>query len=665
MPQRGRGAYDLVIDSGDLLMGFNLAHGAGPNGRSGGPAAVSSEVAAARADQAIVHADIPRTYESLDRGMGYSRGLTGIGNAYSHCLPGFTRSPGGMFCPAGKVTPITLPAPGGWQVDPIVDSFQYGNDIILVNQGPHVLSLPNGDGPAQVVAYGGASFRGFGGAIFNNRLYIGGASGGLMYKDGPTGAWSAPATDVNMAYLRAVNWRPQGVPTDVLVGIDQNSNYSARWCPVTADPMVRSNWSAPLAIGPNATGTDWVNSMVAAPRHVYFLRSDGVWDIDELGTRAFNLAPWIEQSRDGANGHWGLHIGAGMYVGLAQGLAYVPTSGDAQYDPVWCQPGFGLPYEGPVRGEAMAGVQYGGWLLAAFFDNTVGTTSYICAGRADTSAPGHASHVWHGAEALIPGWVTHMKVHTNPPGGGTPRLLIAAWDGNSANPSVQLYWQSLPRIDSAVGDMMRGWGGFVPADAASLFLPADPWDRPSTVKSLLQFDLVTERLSTSDVVSIWSSADGGTMVEQGQADGGSYTQLRPVELTEGRFIQTRIDLAGHPILRSFEQRASVGIDLREARTYTVVVGYDDALKSARSRQDRDPERRLADLRAMLGQVVTLDDGQLQRAKLLQVLPGTRAPVGGGRRAGAWAMTAQITLSILDHPFRYDTWAQWDADRSWS
>lgn len=678
MPARSRGSYDLVLDAGDIIVGLNLARKPGRSGGPGPAPAVSVRMGSGRADEQAQIADVPRVFGELVRGMGYTRRVAGVDDGYSHCLPGYTRSPGALLCPAGKLTEVALPA-SGWDMDNIVESHPFMGNIYLINAGQHILEMPGGDGPARVAAAGGAGFRGHGAALFNNRLYVGGAFGGLMYKDGSSGAWSAVATSVTRKWPRSVNWRPLGVPTDVLVAVDPNVGTppadAARWCPITADPMDPTSWSAPVPIGTDRRY--FVSQVVAAPRHCYFLRSDGCYDIDELGTRAFNLAPWIAETADRNNGAWGIHTGDGLYYGHSQGLAFIPTEGEVQHDPEWVHPGTGLPYEGPVRGDAMAGTLHAGWRLVAFNDYFGGTrSSYICAGQPDRARATGSTHVWHGAEAILPGRITHMRVHPTGTIGGWPRLLIATTDDAQVEtpprtPTIKVFWQSLPKVGTPVSEMLLG-GGFEPADAASLFLPIDSWDRPSAVKSLLQFDLITERLTTANVVRIYAGADDGpAYVEQGAADGASstptgtaYTQLRPVELTEGRFLRTRIDLSGQPILRSFEERAAVGIDLRESRSYTVVLGWDNALKTPRAREVRDPEARLAQLREMLGRVVMLDDGKLARARVQQVLPLERVAVGGGARAGAWAMTAEVTLTILDDPFNYDGVGRWDTDRTW-
>jgi hypothetical protein len=260
-----------------------------------------------------------------------------------------------------------------------------------------------------------------------------------------------------------------------------------------------------------------------------------------------------------------------------------------------------------------------------------------------------------------------MRVYTMAWASDWPRLLVTTGDGASP-PSVKAYWQSLSKTGTPLQEVLWG-GGFVPADSASLFLPADPWQRPSAVKSMLHYELVTERLDPgSDTLKLYAQADGTDRSGlaagwdfQGTVEDSPYASLAPLELTEGRYIAHRIDLVGHPILRSVALRAAVGIELREARSYRVVLGWDNALKGARSRETADPERRLLELRGMLGRVVQLDDGGPGgpcRVRVLQVSAGTRRRVGGPARAaangteGAWAQTATITVSFLERPFQW-------------
>lgn len=651
---RSRGAYDITLDDGTLKLGFTLARGAPSGGSAARPAVVTTDMSPARLDEAVRNADVPRVIDNLDAGMGFSRRIESVPNGYAHCLPGYTRAPGGIFCPAGKLTEVALPAAGAWAPDEIIESVLFRGDIHLLTTGRHQLVIPAGTGPVGVSKDGGAAFVGQGHAVFNNRLYVGGSFGGLMYRDGASGSWVGPV-GVDTAKLRVANWRPQGVPTPVMVAVAPAN--AVRWCPITADPMVVGNWSAPVPVG--ADQAYGIHELVAAPRHVYMLRPDGVYDMDELGARAFNIAPWMEEGRDIHNGLWGLHVGQGLYYGHTQGLAYVPTAGDAQYEPSWAHPGWGLPFEGPIRGVPRAGTLHDGWRIVAITDSV---QSYICAGLPTNEPYGRATHVWHGAEAVVPDTVTHMKVHTTSPAGDWPQLLIATSDG-APSPRIRLYWQSLARIGTPITEMLLG-GEFVPADAASLFLPADPWGRPSSVKTMLQFDLLTERLTEQNVLRLYAAADEGAYVEQGRTTLGTSTAMAPLELTEGRYIKTRIDAVGSPILRSVELRAAVGVELREARVYQVVLGYDNGLKGPAPREQGDPERRLSDLRSMLGRVVTLHDGAPVRVRVLQVLAPERRQLGAPNRAGAWAMTAGLMVSILDHPFRHDGPDAYDTERTW-
>jgi hypothetical protein len=222
---RSRGKYDVILDSGDLLMGFALGR------EPGRPATVTSELTPGRIDEVVRHADVPRVIDNLDAGMGFSRRIEQVPNGYAYTLPGHTRAPGGIFCPAGKVTEIPLPA--SWDRAPIIESTFFHGDTYLITQGRHQLVLPSGVGPAVVSVDGGAGFFGAGQAIFNDRLYVGGYNH-LIYKPA-SGAWSARVA-VPRRKLRSVNWRPLGVPTQVLVATLPGSLIS--WCPITRRQLV-------------------------------------------------------------------------------------------------------------------------------------------------------------------------------------------------------------------------------------------------------------------------------------------------------------------------------------------------------------------------------------------------------------------------------------------
>jgi hypothetical protein len=261
---------------------------------------------------------------------------------------------------------------------------------------------------------------------------------------------------------------------------------------------------------------------------------------------------------------------------------------------------------------------------------------------------------------------------------GWPELLLLSHRAPGPTEIDRCYWQSLSKIGNPLQELI--WGGqFDPADQSSLFLPTDAWNRPSAVKQLLQIDLMAERLNLgADVLKVWAAVDGAEYVEQGTADEYRYTSLRPSPALEGRYITTKVEMTGHPVLRSMELRAAMGIQLREARTYQLVLAWDDALQGARSRETADPERRMDDLRSLLGQVCYVDDGSPggpYRVRVLQVQAGQRRRIGGARRAGAggtegaWAIVVPVTVSFLDLDlgFRWDGPAEtdrFDVDRVW-
>jgi hypothetical protein len=519
MANRSRGKFDVTIDTGDAILGYVLAR------ETGKPAVVPIEMGPGRTDEMIRNADVPRVIDNLEAGMGFSRRIEQVPNGYAFCLPGYTRAPGAILCPAGKLTEITLPAAGsGWTPGTIFDSVLFRDKINLVNDGPHMLELDPTAEAASVSAYFGAGFVGWGAAVFQNRLWVSGGTGGLANQDGVSGGWAGPVSSVVRYKMATTTWRPLGIPTPMLIGVSPGTDpldfaSSVRWCPVWSDPLVDANWSAPVQVGENLNFS--ITNLVAAPRHVYMLRFDGVWDMDELGTRAVNIAPWMQETPE--NAYWGMHVGSGLYLGHNQGIAFIPTDGTAQHEPIWAHPGWGLPYEGSVRGVAVAMTLHEGWRIAALTDNV---DSYILAGMPSQTAYGQATHVWHGAEAVVPDRISHMKVYAQGPGFSWPRLLITTTDLGDP-PTVRAYWQSLTKVGSPVQEMLLG-GEFEPAASSSLLLPADPWNRPSSVKTMLQFDLLTERLSDSDYFRLYANADAGSYVEQGVASEGAYTSLTPV-----------------------------------------------------------------------------------------------------------------------------------------
>ena len=87
-------------------------------------------------------------------------------NGYSVCLPGYTRSPGGSFSPAGKVTEITLPptsGAGSWVPAWFITSVRWRDLIYLITNMIVVLLMRTLEKKVRVpglIAAGGAPMAG-------------------------------------------------------------------------------------------------------------------------------------------------------------------------------------------------------------------------------------------------------------------------------------------------------------------------------------------------------------------------------------------------------------------------------------------------------------------------------------------------------------------------
>lgn len=654
MPNRSRGQYDVTFTHGDTTLPFVLSE-----------PAVDAELGPGRADEQIRNADVPRIYDDVSLGMGFSRRIAGVANGYDYCLPGYTRAPGAILMPPGKVTEISM-AGVSWSGTPgvVLDSMMFEGNIYLRTFSRDILVMTGGTAAPTVSLSGPVGTACEGMVIFKGSLWASFGTGGLYYKPTGGGAWVGPAAGVVRYKLATVTWRPQGIPTQFLVGI--SAGPGIRYCPITMDPTVDGDWQAAISI-PTTWGLPYVHQIVTAPQHAYFLTPDGVWDMDEYGARVFNIAGWMQEDPDQNNGYWGLHVGTGLYVGHHKGLFFVPTEGELQHRPINCSPGYGLPHEGPIGYFPHNGTLHEGWLYLALHD---GTDSYVMAGKPSQSAHGEATHVWHGAEAhFTDQYVSHMRSYTTSPLGSWPQMLMATARTPSSD-LTRLYWMSLTKNGTPLREMLNG-GNFVPAEAATLILPADHWDRSSAMKTMLQFDLNTELLTDSDYFHLYAAADEDDWIEQGVAVAGAYTSLTPVgigedetsNLIEGQYIRTKITAVGSPILRSVELRAALGIDLREARVYSVVLARDAGLRTVRGRDTRDPEKLFAELRSLLGRVVLVDDGVTFRARVLQVMTPRRRQLGTARTPGGWAIVCPVMVSILDRPFYWDL-SHWDTGGTW-
>lgn len=552
--------------------------------QSGGKARYGGEWSAAYEGEQVRMADVPVVYsaQSLVAGLGYSRVMRDGQGApipgYSRCRNACTRWPGWVM-PAGYVSPAAYPPLSLADGHPIVASIEYADMLWFLTSGSYIIGYPFGTGaPVEVTL--GTTWRGASLTLFDGSMYVGGFSSvtgqpASLYRfDGRV--WTQ-SSNAGRAYLATVFWvvevngALQGHVT--LVGTDTPSSY--RYCVSGSNPLEDADWGAAYQVGDPSNP---IVGLVAAPQHVYFAKTSGIFDTDELG-RSPNLTRRLDLARDATyNATATLLDGSYLYYSTGMGLARLDLTNQQRQDEIAsCQPAAGLPNETEIVGPTTALLPSGDGWTGAFIYNTLLDRSYLCYGRDRGNVPGFGPMLWHGSEADIEGKVTHA--HIAVPDGG-PRLWIAG-----TNDGVPfLSWQSLPRASSPLADFLAG-GTMRYAQDWDITFPTEDWGSPTLDKAPTILDSQQEGLGPDATLEILTATDGGAFTSQGVID----TSPRQVVLPTGTaasllsVCQFRVKganpTAGPPRWRELRVPAQVNAHQFESRNYVALFGKKLGLKN--------------------------------------------------------------------------------------
>jgi hypothetical protein len=562
-----KGLWDLVFDpSGDA--------GVGPIGvmlarefkkGSPQPAAYKGGFAAAEADDVETIQTVPIEQHDFSGGALYSRRM--IDNGYAYMAPGYARSGRGVT-PPGEVTTVTLPTPAT-ALGAITDSYELGGDLYFL-AGRYVLVCANGTATTLTVAQDlGVGFTADGCDVFNGAAYIGG-TGGNIWKMTSAGVFSQSA-DVAARKAAVVTWL---IPSEgVMLARIVMCNTALTGIMYTGgDPMSRANFTPNPSFIPVGDSSYLITGLVAAPNHFYIPKEDGLYDLNTRGETP-NMAPFLRRTGiSSRNGAASIYVDGYVHLGHVNGAHRLNVSRPGrQYVGDWTLPPVGVVNETPVVGPVTAWALDQGWLVAAVYNTSTGT-SYIGAGRSrgEPGIPeGPGSMLWHFAEQVVTGEVTHLRQTI---ASDRPRLWVGSRDGAD----TVLSYQHLPNATNPTGEDINTTDFRFGTSMVIYTTPYD-WNLNDTLKVLRLIGLRGDNLGVTAGIAVSANAEGGAYTTLATARTSPRTRITPRSpLTEGYEIGLKLEGSGlstlPPVLRSIKLDAELQNEQFDRRTYEIRVG---------------------------------------------------------------------------------------------
>jgi hypothetical protein len=337
------------------------------------------------------------------------------------------------------------------------------------------------------------------------------------------------------------------------VGTNQGFRYTN-----SASPLVDTNWTPGSTTGINIGQQNFVvNRIVVSRQQPFFLKQDGVYAVQRLGTYIPNITPHWADSYHQYNGIAGALIGGRLYASLLGGIDSVAgLDGQLNDVPRFVHPGADLPNENPAAGDTWSICRDGDYVVAAIYNNA-NQTSYICWGR-----PGPTRMIWHVSPCVIEGErVTWMLKSGGVWPNGSPRLWIAT--RNPAGTVSKLYWLNLPRNGNPLQDLASGGPWRCRTDTCTLYYPSNPWSQGvHSEKAVRRVATVSKACSETSYLAPYVSIDEATRVQLGE------------NVTESPYVETRIldDLSGRQIAPSVDFKAGSNTTPPILRALTVWAG---------------------------------------------------------------------------------------------
>jgi hypothetical protein len=567
----------------------------------------------------------------------------------------------GLVLPGPLVTTVNLP-----NGDYDVNAFAEQDGDLLVFSGRWVTRVPAGSGTAVNERDLGVSFITALGGVrrFNNSLYVGGlGTGNIWEKVSSGGAWNQ-STDTQRGAMRSVFWTLGGITSERLVG--QVGGSGIKYVAYGADAKVNANWAPGTAIDVGSP----ITGLVATRDHVYIATTAGLKDLDSSGL-APNLTPEAEQQIFATNGVATLAADGWIYYGLGYGLKRVRVANATSYAEIEdvTPPGNVLPNETPVGGLPMAITRYGNWIILAQWDGAAqtGGRTYVSWGR-DSMGGEVGPMVWNCSPIVLDG-LKVTRMHVSGLVGGNPRLWMGVTDslGNRS-----LRWAPLA-LQTPYQDLRNG-RAYRFAQAFDLYESYIDFGDDSLPKVIPDLVAESEGLGAGASLVVSAAVDGNANYDQlGVLNASPRTTLTPLAEVKANRIQLKYSGSGTslapPVLRKRALRAFGRPDVREIRTYQLLIGSAVRHSGGNPAGTNTLQQKTALSRLQVGSSVTMrdEDGLSLRVMVASGIHFTEAEMDVAGR-GERVLAATIQVAVLTTPglgFRWNDGSRWgDAGKVW-
>lgn len=604
-------------------------------------------------------------YNDASGGAGYGERVAE--NVYHQGLPVDARMPG-IILPPGALTELDMTAvPMTGPVYAFATAYTDGGQHTFFVGNRYCGRIPFGSGVPDISFDLGSAFTGQSIVDWYGNLIVGGTGAPIWRLNTTSSLWSQ-SSDVWRQYLETVQWERGGQNLPRLVGSTVDGAPGANWGDHSieytdnADPMTEAVWSEEIYVG--NTGHS-ITAVVASNRHVYYLKSNGLYDMDDR-LYSPNITEYRKHITDILNPMpaW-VHNGK-IYFGSRTGLDQVPIDqgGVRQDNPRRCEFGFGVPNYGQIRGIPTAGAPAGdGGMWVAIWNPTT-TTTYLCWAMDWNDVRGVAAPamrgplLWHGAFAVLPG-VQILSMHMTAPQGASyaPRLYLGGYRVSTGLATI--HWLSLPQAGSPYQDLLQS-GPMRFADTMVIDFPRETFGNDVSRKDLTRVSIRGDNLGTA-TLSAYAEYNGDlfgdTLPEAlGQAT-DEYNEFTVTTPTDVRDLAFRVRGLGTstvpPILRALEAQAGVSVEANTVHTYTCIVGEPG--------DKADPfviETQVLAIRGKRGTLIDHRRNREHEGRVLQDVSAVWEEYPSGVKTGRLLVT--IPFLVSDRAWYVDTGRSFDA-----
>lgn len=644
--------YDitLTIDELDLQIKLNLYR---PESGSGSRRApwLSIDPQPLREGEQFYRQEQRALYADASGGAGYGERLAP--NVYHQGLPADARMPG-IILPPGRLTEMSMSAvPMTGPVYCFIDAFTNGGVHTFGFGNRYAFAMAFGVGNPAVSKDFGSGFTAQSAVYWYSNLIVGGIGGGIWKLDLDAQTWSQ-SSEVGRQYIETTRWTRGGSDLPRLVGSTVPTDPTYQWPDRSflytdnEDPMTEAVWSEEIFVGD--TGHS-ITNIVASNRKVYFLKSNGVYAVDDR-LNSPNITDYRKHVTDVVNPMAGWISNGYLHFGSRTGQDRVSLARDAIRQDVAqrCEFGYNTPNYGPIRGIPTAGINADGGSYVTYWNATSATT-YLCwqADWADAPMgvarpPQSGPLLHHGALAVLPG-IQILTLHLSAPSGANyaPRLLLGGYNISTGLGTV--HWFSLPQAGSPYQDLRQG-GPMRFADEMVIDFPRETYGSDVSRKDLTRVSIRGDNLGTATLsaLAVYDGAafDTGTPVSLGQAT-SAFGEFAIDSPTNVRDLTFRVTGNGTstipPILRALEAQAGVSVEANTVHTYICTFGGD---------KDRRPQFELeSQIEAIRAKRGTLTDHRRNReysGRVLQDVSLRWEELPSGEKTGRAIVTIPFLAS---------------------